>query len=250
MILSGDFMARAQVARTNDRLAVSNTGISKLSKQRPRPSGFLGSEDERQQSWSVRRRIAALLRKAFRVVFMGRQRAVGRLSGGGAAITALLMSMGVMAMPDAAMAQYVAGTGASVAGPGGNTAVGQGATVLDNTLGATATMGSVAVGTTAKVTGNSSVAIGQNAFATTNNTATGAVAIGNSAQATFNSATAIGYNARALFVPASDVVGFSLTSGCLRPCQRLRSGRHLLGLQVKFLSSRRSSRLRYGSRPF
>ena len=61
------------------------------------------------EGWTLRRRVASLLRKAFRVVFMGRQRSLGRLSGGGAAVTALLMSMGLMLASTGAQAQSVSG---------------------------------------------------------------------------------------------------------------------------------------------
>ena len=146
------------------------------------PANIHDAIQNKDAGWTVRRRVSALLRKAFRVVFMGRQRSIGRLSGGGAAVTALLMSMGLMAMPDAAMAQYVAGTGASVTSPNGtagSTAVGQNAISNNNVVGGNATTGNTAVGTSASATGGNTVAIGDAAKAFAANTGAGAVAIGN-----------------------------------------------------------------------
>ena len=79
-----------------------------LSKDRGAASGHDIIQDK-DASWNVRRKVAALLRKAFRVVFMGQQRSLGRLSGGGAAVTALLMSMGLMLATPASAQQFAVG---------------------------------------------------------------------------------------------------------------------------------------------
>ena len=47
---------------------------------------------DRADDWSVRRRISAILRLAYRVVMKGKNRAVGSL-GGGAQVAAVLLAM-------------------------------------------------------------------------------------------------------------------------------------------------------------
>ena len=164
------------------------------------PAGPIDVMHDKTASWTVRRRVAALLRKAFRVVFMGRQRALGRLSGGGAAVTALLMSMGlILATP--ASAQYVSGTGAtsnvvgtsttssvSSATSVGSIAIGGGTAAADKATVAANSLDAIAIGAGATATGSNTTVIGQTSTATSITLVGGAIipaiAIGANSKAT------------------------------------------------------------------
>ena len=154
----------------------------------------LDSRDEFARDHGSRRRILAIMRLAYKVLGM-KKRTVGRLSGG-AAVTALLISMGIGAT--SASAQYVAGTGATATGLS-TTAVGTNAKATNNLTGSTATTGSTAFGTNATATGANSTAIGDGATAVNNQpVGSGSTAVGTNAIATDLSGTAIGYGAQAL----------------------------------------------------
>ena len=76
--------------------------------------GRIDSRDEFSRSHGSRSRILAIMRLACKVLGM-KKRSIGRLSGGGVAVTALLLSMGIGAA--GAQAQVIGGSGASVNGP-------------------------------------------------------------------------------------------------------------------------------------
>ena len=129
-------------------------------------------------SWTARRRLAALLRKAYRIVGMGRQKALGNLRGG-VAIAAILAGMGY------AQATFAAGEF--------NTATGGSGIAIDpvgTNSAHTTNADGIAVGDGANSTGTSATAIGTNAVAN----GADATATGDTANASGTFATAFGFN--------------------------------------------------------
>lgn len=134
-------------------------------------------------SKAQRRRLAAIFRLAFRVLGMGERRRIGTL-GRGAAMAAALAAMGILAMPQAALAQYVGGgllQGSNATSTGGFGSIGISAT------GAAA----------AQASGPAAIAIGAGAVAGANSTGT-TMAIGGKAVAT----TKVGANI--IFLPSGN----------------------------------------------
>ena len=115
--------------------------------------------DRRAMSWTQRRRIASILRIAFKVMMKGKKRSVGAL-GRGAAVAAALAAMGVLTTP--AMAQYAAG-GATAASSGSVDTMGDrvtGGTLVFPTGNTSTTPTGIAVGNSTTKANEGSVAIG------------------------------------------------------------------------------------------
>ena len=93
-------------------------GVGAVSGTNMRPDLRRAATGDRAEHWTIRRRVLSILRNAYRVVAMGRNRAVGRLSGG--AIGALLAAMCVGA-PQTAQAQIaITGIASGTGGTGSN----------------------------------------------------------------------------------------------------------------------------------
>ena len=122
-------------------------------------SGSARSLDELDRRNGGRSRVLAILRLATRVLGMKR-RSIGRLGSGGAAIAALLMSIGLGV--SGVQAQTVVGGGTTAAN--GSTAVGVGAIAIGGgAVASRATSSSgdaIAIGDQAVASGPSSIAIG------------------------------------------------------------------------------------------
>jgi len=186
---------------------------------RPRAHTVVAATGDAVSSWGVRRRVAAILRLACRVLGMGKRQRIGRLGGGGAAVTAALIAMGVAMAPNGAMgANYTAGGGTasgtnaiSIGGAGGTAstvgangtnaiAIGVGAAVTDAAGQTSDLSNAIAIGAGSLAQSNDTVVIGHNAQAlslSTTQAAIGETAIGSGAVTNYEYSTAIGYQATA-----------------------------------------------------